>query len=302
MSFARIEQGELVIGRPVPWPLYDEHNTLLLAKGVVLRSQRQLDQLVQRGLFRKIKIHEDKPGSASKEDEEAARRAAEAQQKEDVRPLDQVKINIGDTVQLQSLATDGKGARYYVKLVGYLKNKSVMVTTPVANGSALLMREGQSFVVRLFSGKSVYAFTAHILRSVNAPYPYLHLTYPSMVRGMIVRRGARASVSIICSISNDYGENFAGMISNLSTGGAHLICKEAVCEKDDEIWVKFRLDIGTVEQIVNVRAIVRSLNLINEIEGKEGQIGHGLQFIDVQTQDHIALSAFVYQTLYEAAE
>lgn len=292
MSIVRIEKGDLQIGKPVPWALYDENNTLLLTKGVILRSQKQLDQLVDKGLFRKEAASDAAGDKAQGSDQKS-------QLPEDIRPLEQVKIGIGDTIQLQSINPDSKGARYYVKLIGYVKSKSLLVTTPVVNGSALLMREGQGFIVRLFSGKSVYAFTSHIIRPVNLPFPYLHLTYPQSVKGMVVRKGSRANVNLACTVTNAEGITLNAVIANISTGGALLVCRDEICERNAEIVVKFTAAVDGIEQPLHIRSIVRSINTIDDIEGKEGQFGHGLQFVEIPQKEQVALSAFVYQRLFE---
>ncbi|MDP1924970.1 MAG: flagellar brake protein, partial [Thiobacillus sp.] len=91
--------------------------------------------------------------------------------------LDQIKLAIGDAIQLQ-FQSDVEPSRSFVTLIGYLEGQSVVVTTPIINGSMMLVREGQDFVVRLFSGKSAYAFTTSAKRVTNTPYPHLHLAYP----------------------------------------------------------------------------------------------------------------------------
>lgn len=44
--------AELQIGVPLPYTVYDENHTLLLHKGSVLSTQRQLDALLERGIYR----------------------------------------------------------------------------------------------------------------------------------------------------------------------------------------------------------------------------------------------------------
>lgn len=44
--------AELQIGVPLPYTVYDENHTLLLHKGTVLATQRQLDALLERGIYR----------------------------------------------------------------------------------------------------------------------------------------------------------------------------------------------------------------------------------------------------------
>lgn len=51
MSMSRIRKEEIRIGQPLPWPVYDSNGLLLLSKGFIISSERQLDSLVERGLY-----------------------------------------------------------------------------------------------------------------------------------------------------------------------------------------------------------------------------------------------------------
>jgi HD-GYP domain-containing protein (c-di-GMP phosphodiesterase class II) len=47
-----LSHDDLIIGEPIPWSVYDEYQHLLLRKGFVISSQRQLDTLFARGIRR----------------------------------------------------------------------------------------------------------------------------------------------------------------------------------------------------------------------------------------------------------
>ncbi|MCK6376586.1 MAG: flagellar brake protein [Zoogloea sp.] len=288
MSFVRVNSGEVEVGRPVPWALYDDRKQLLLARGVIVETETQKKALMERGLFRKLQISESKlntdPGGEKTNESSFA--------------FDDVRLDIGDTLQLQSQG-DTAQSRYYVKLIGYLKGKSIIVSTPAVDGKVLLMREGQAFVVRMFSGKSVYAFGTTVHKVANVPYPHLHLTYPSQVRGLVVRRGARARVNLICAVIGADGRSHAASLVDLSTGGAMLTAKAPVGLKDDNISIKFRVTVSDVEEYLTVPAVLRSVHAAAAAEGETPQVNHGVQFGDLPHSEQIVLSAFVYRALFE---
>jgi HD-GYP domain-containing protein (c-di-GMP phosphodiesterase class II) len=58
-----IVPSELAIGVPLPYTVYDENHKLLAQKGAVLETQRQLDALLERGLYRVDEL----PGGAAGE-------------------------------------------------------------------------------------------------------------------------------------------------------------------------------------------------------------------------------------------
>lgn len=55
----KIKSQEIGVGEAIAWAAYDQKGRLLLNKGTMIQSQRQLDALLERGLYRAR--HEDKP-------------------------------------------------------------------------------------------------------------------------------------------------------------------------------------------------------------------------------------------------
>ncbi|MGM0768124.1 MAG: HD-GYP domain-containing protein [Pseudomonadota bacterium] len=51
LNLVRIAPGALVVGKPLPWTVYDADGTVLLRQGYVIQSNMQLEQLFDRGLF-----------------------------------------------------------------------------------------------------------------------------------------------------------------------------------------------------------------------------------------------------------
>ncbi|HHL40695.1 MAG TPA: hypothetical protein ENJ37_09335 [Deltaproteobacteria bacterium] len=51
MPLIPVNRDEIVPGRPLPWSAYNKHGRLLLRKGYVIETRRQLDALIERGIF-----------------------------------------------------------------------------------------------------------------------------------------------------------------------------------------------------------------------------------------------------------
>lgn len=47
----RVKQGDIVVGRPLPYNCYDPTGKLLLKKDMILANERQLEVLIERGLY-----------------------------------------------------------------------------------------------------------------------------------------------------------------------------------------------------------------------------------------------------------
>ena len=297
-SLVPIRHHELEIGKPLRKPGYDANGKLLLASGYVVESQNQLDGLLENGFFPAGEWESQKPvadatapsGQRAAGGGNAAATAAAG--KEILVQMTDVRWSVGETVYLQ--VVDNAALRYAVRLIGFVKNKTVFVTSPVIDGKFEFIRDGQTFIVRAFSGKKAFAFMASAVKSVHTPHPYLHLTYPKQVRCNVVRQGARAEVKIIAALT--VGENAgAGMLTDLSIGGASVSAKEPLGVKGDTGRVKFKVQAVGEDEFMNIEAILRWVGPPETGEGFK----HGFEFVNLTTQEKLILSAVVHQTLVE---
>ncbi|CAH1903610.1 PilZ domain-containing protein [Candidatus Nitrotoga sp. HW29] len=218
---------------------------------------------------------------------------------EKITTLEEARLQVGDLVNLQILA-DGADERYSAKLIGLFHGHSVLVTTPMIDGKYELMRVGHTYILRVFSGRSAFAFTTHILKSLNTPYPYLHLAYPREVRSLVVRKGDRAKVKLICAITgcDEAQLQEAGTIVNLSIDGAMVGVKKVFGHKGQKLSIKFKVIANNVEAFLKLDAIIKSINT-HQFKDTDLPYQLGLQFVDVSTEDSIPLLAFVYHKLME---
>jgi len=51
-TIRRILPGEINVGEPLPWPVYDIEKALLLQKGTVVRSEKQMNIIMENGVYR----------------------------------------------------------------------------------------------------------------------------------------------------------------------------------------------------------------------------------------------------------
>lgn len=304
ISLIPVRISELAVGKPVPRPVYDWYGNLLLASGRVIESQSQLDGLASNGFIydpkwdlsadeRKaptVPIPSRKPNSPP----EAVVEEASAGSKETIVAMDDVRWYVGETLYLQLL--DNPAIRYTVRLIGFVKNKTVLVTAPSIDGKFEFIREGQTFVARAFSGKKAFAFMSAAVKSVHSPHPYLHLSYPREVRCAIVRRGARAQIKIIASVSLGEPERVgAATLTDMSIGGTSGTMKQVFGEKGEEGLVKFKVHAAGQDEYLSLKMTLRS---VTPSENGDG-FRHGFEFQDLSVHDRLILSAFVHQTLAE---
>jgi hypothetical protein len=306
VSLIPVRPSELVIGKPLKSPIYDWHGKLLLDAGAVVASQSQLDALVSNGFIHDaswdIELTQSRLAApviartekSRKQNSTVTPTEEPSGSKEVITDMDDVRWYVGEVLYLQ--LADKPSVRYIVKLIGFVKNKTVFVTPPMLDGKFEFIRDGQTFIVRAFSGKNAYAFTAAAVKSVHSPHPYLHLSYPKQVRCTVVRQGARAEVKIIASVTAGDPERVgAAALNDLSMGGASGVMKELIGKKGDAGRIKLKVQAAGQDEYLNLKMIMRS---IATTEGGDG-FKYGFEFIELTPHERVVLSAFVNQTLVE---
>jgi len=303
ISLMPVRAGDLAVGKPLQRAVYDWHGKLLLAAGCMIESQSQLNGLMDNGFIQDaswdVIQSKSAPSAPSMTSMKTAGRASESPEaeeegdKEVVVNMEDVRWFVGENLYLQ--LTDNPGLRYTVRLIGFVRNKTVFVTAPAIDGKFEFIRDGQMFIVRAFSGKKAYAFVAAAVKSVHSPHPYLHLSYPKEVRCTIVRRGARATVKIIAAVSLGTERTAGATLTDLSMGGASGTARQVLGKKGEAGQIKFKVNAAGQDEYLNLKTVLRSIAPSENGDGYR----HGFEFLDVGIHERLILSAFVHQTLAE---
>lgn len=181
-------------------------------------------------------------------------------------------------------------------LIGYRPGQGIIVTTPLVNGTPMVLKLGTPLAVRLFATQMncACAFRTAITHISRAPYPHLHLAMPTELVLGEVRSSVRAKVALICSVY--YGDGLqqksSAKIRDLSLGGARLQAKTLPVTAGDEVRLTAQLSVSGIERIVTLEGVVRSVT--NDNDGTQV----GLQFNSINDSDRITLHAFVLSNIY----
>lgn len=289
-GFLRVSVNDVEVGKPLAHPLYDGNRKLLLKRGHVVESAHQRELLIERGLYRNLNERYVPPASGGPQVAEEA-----PPSRETITTLEATKIRIGDPLHMQSSA---EAPRLLVKLIGYAKNRGLIVTVPGADGEFVMLKDGQSFVMRFFSGQNAYAFTAVVAKQTSVPFPHVYLSYPREVRGLEIRKGSRIDVELIAAITAESDEGTksgSGKLINISTGGGALRSKTPLGSKGETISVKFKITVSEIQTYIVFDSIIRTVT--KDAADPNMPYLHGLQFLDPDPNMAMALAAFVYQKI-----
>jgi hypothetical protein len=97
--------------------------------------------------------------------------------------------------------------------------------------------------MRSFSGQNAFAFPA--VERIYSFFEYLHLSFPDVIQGVVIRKAPRVKAKIIAAVQNTNSRNAAeqvsALISNISANGAALDAKRPLGKKGDTLNLAFRV-------------------------------------------------------------
>lgn len=292
-----VRKGEIEVGKPLGFAIYDVDHNLLMNRGVIVTSEKQVEVLLQKGLFRERAREKHGHVATFQDADKPGESGGFAKPQEESLSFDAIKLMPGDALQLQPLL-EGQTERFTVHVIGVMKPRSVLVTMPVVEGKLIFVRDGQTYLVRAFSGLNVCAFKAKVLKSQLQPFPYLHLSYPDSVQALRIRKAMRAPASLIVAAQqSEEGKQIgAGKMVDISVGGAKMVSSMQLGQKGDSLWLSFKVKLGDMEEYVKTPVVIRSVGEEDDEQGKRMKV-FGIQFGELGQSQRLIIMNLVYQHL-----
>lgn len=292
-----VHASEMEVGKPLSWAVYDPSGRLLLNKGMVPTSQAQINAMAERGLFRQAGsgIEQNRaspvvpPQGLGPGDDDKTKLTG------DPIPFDDLAMQPGEILQLHP-ALEVVADDLPAVLIGYLKDRAIVVSTPIVRGKPLLVKDGSLFNVKTFSGTSLFSFRTRVLVSYSQPMPHLHLEYPKLVYATKIRKALRALVELPATLQDPASGNCVNIVlKDLSVGGAKLVLPEPLaCNQGDRFVVAFKVKIGDdLEEEVTADAVMRAAESRQEKERTVHTMG--VQFKELTKSASLAIMALVYR-------
>ena len=293
-----VRPEDIPLGVPLAWHVYDRSGNLLMSEGALIENQRQIDGLCAKGVFReKISVSPARLAQRS-EPEVNARLAEKSMPTSQVEELLDLKIGIGDTVQLQDISSDKQ--RYFVRMIGFLNKRSVLVSHPRQGEKLSYIKEGAGFLVRGFAGTKTYEFNTNVISVCLTPYPYLHLAYPAQVKSINMRGAVRIKLKQVCSIeSQETGIKTSAIIEDMSISGARIQAGKPFGKVGDAVSMSLRLQVSEENQVFMISAMIRNVHQELDVQTGVEIFMHGMEFIQTQSVDLTVLQNYIYKSMLE---
>tara|TARA_R110002072_G_scaffold89232_3_gene199843 strand:+ start:22985 stop:23695 length:711 start_codon:yes stop_codon:yes gene_type:complete len=231
------------------------------------------------------------------ENQAAPEKVTEASEGKPPPELNRLRLRFGDALQLQFV---GEDPRFTVRLVGYLENRSIIITTPIHNRRLVPVRVGQSVAVRMMVNDQACAFVTEVVQTYRVPYPHVHLDYPRELVTNKLRKAVRVETRVDGSVINrSIGERAKEIdchLMDISESGAHLVTPIRIGKSGDEITLSLKLNIGGMHRTLTIPAILRGRMKVKDSDD-ERKVHYGVEFLALADDERIELIAFVYSKL-----
>lgn len=209
-----------------------------------------------------------------------------------------MQLAVGDRLQIECPSGTGAG-RAFSRVVGYLENRSLLITAPVAGRQRIDLVDNDMVVVRVFSRQNAFAFRASVLRACRLPFHYVHLSFPQTIQGSVIRKATRVRTELAATatVVGDDGRSAPGTVLNISATGVLLRTRAALGERDGQLRLRFELPLHEVDTPLDVEADIR--NVREDVDDEGIEYHYGLDFRDLEANDRMLVKSFVYQTIIE---
>lgn len=291
MNLQPVPLEEIPIGKPLPWRLYDHSGYIVFARGEMVNSREQLESLLADGLLRDSNAppQTNETGDWNEFKEIAASGSF---------PPQGIKPQVGELVQLRLLNRNLQNY-YSVRLIGYIKNQSILAMTPTVDKIPLILMDGEQVEVRMLTGSNIYAFQTSIQRLCVTPVHYMHLDYPREVRAQKLRKSPWAKVSLGVTVSNEQGVSEVARIINLSSEGAQIQAPSTIGTKDQPLQVVLHASMDDLRTTLTLNAVILHVNSPRKRDEESDTLEYGIAFRDTNETDALWLKTLVYRHIAE---
>jgi len=211
--------------------------------------------------------------------------------------FEDLKLDYGYPVQLQTGSGDIKEQRVSCRLVGCVPGKSIMVSQP----RNARLRPGQRLVARFMVANGICLFPVTIDSIVNLPLPMICLTYPSKVSFKEIRGATRVDVNLSIEAFNLNGfeeRSCEGRLGDVSTSGAKIELTEALVEVGEELVIRGEVNVASIQRQLDIKTVVRSrIERSTKEQDAEHPAVYGVEFSETDEDKLLLLYAYVFSEM-----
>jgi len=190
----------------------------------------------------------------------------------------EMSFKFGQALQLQLAHIDQ--SRFYCRLVGYLVDHAVIVTTPTTRTGPFEILPGDKFIGRAFAGRRALAFSTDVLSIAHVPFPHLFLRYPREVQAVVVRKATRVAMQRAITLAKGADASWPATLSDLSLSGAGVEAAASVAAVAETLELVLPASADGQPE-TRLKAVVRGVRTVDAGPAAETRSHYGLEFVDI---------------------
>jgi len=213
---------------------------------------------------------------------------------DDQQPFESLNIPVGTQLTVETISPH---RRLQAKLIGYVADKSILISPPIKDGKEKLLDLDESVTIRLLIRKKICAFESRVKYRSLQPFSYYHLQYPTELMSLQVRVSERVDVNLDALIDSEFDIGVGewpkkAVITNLSKSGASLLCSDSFGEKGHEIIVNLDIEVSGLQRSLAINGVIRNKEAS---DSAESMFNYGVEFVDLTDADVLSLTGFIYE-------
>ena len=210
--------------------------------------------------------------------------------------FDDMNLQVGERIELE---VDKE--RYFTSLIGYMRNQSLLVKTPIVDGLPLPIEESALMTVRVFSGTNAFAFVVPVIRVIISPAHYMHLAIPDTIHCTEIRKALRVSLHLAAKAKLADTRDFpqAVALTDLSTSGANVESDKLLGQKGQHLHLSFAFlnNPNDYEAHLNLKVRIQNVEHQTPAHASGAVYIHGVEFEELGGAETILLQSYIYQLL-----
>ena len=212
-------------------------------------------------------------------------------------------MNLQVGVRLQIMSNHAASpAVHYATLIGYVADAYLLLNIPHESDA---LKEGETVVIRVFSGVSVFTFSSKIESVTHKPRAFIVLAFPSAIQKVGLRKAVRVKANLPVKVKNSHDPSTFKMatLSDISLSGALVSTARPLGAAGDLIEIEFELrdkssdSDATISTTASIRNMQQSAGSTADGATFQTVYSHGINFHDIKAADQAILQNFVYETL-----
>ena len=192
------------------------------------------------------------------------------------------------------IPTNTNGERININIIGYCKNKTLMVTLKDDLVEITDRVLNAKYQIRATFQNVVYLFNTAIEVMQTEPMTYLHLSMPEDIQQQTERKSPRIPVKkqkMTLSVNTGHDQVKASL-ADISVDGAQLVARHRLAKVDEIFYIDMMVEQGS--EAITLPCKVRYVRTDIQTQGQNSIVfHHGVEFADLSENAEKFIETFV---------